>query len=93
MGGFEKVNFTCVFNVCKLFGKKYDYLFSLPVFAFQSPETGSFVFSLACTSACELWLSGDEVEANMTRMVKLEPWESTDYQQWEKYDFLSTEAE
>ncbi|XP_078351498.1 polycystin family receptor for egg jelly-like isoform X1 [Oculina patagonica] len=52
---------------------------------YESPETGSFVFSLACTSACELWLSGDEVEANMTRMVKLEPWESTDYQQWEKF--------
>ena len=47
--------------------------------------TGSYVFSLACASACELWLSGDDMEANITRMVKLEPWKSTEHQQWEKY--------
>ena len=47
--------------------------------------TGSYVFSLACASACELWLSGDDVEANISRMVKLEPWKSTEHQQWEKY--------
>ena len=29
----------------------------------------------------------------MTRMIKLEPWKSTEYQQWEKYDFVSAGAE
>ena len=51
--------------------------------------TGSYVFSLACASACELWLSGDDMEVNIARMVKLEPWKSTEHQQWEKY-VLST---
>ena len=32
------------------------------------------------------------MEANITRIVKLEPWESTEYQQLEKYDFLSLKA-
>lgn len=54
--------------------------------------TGSYVFSLACASACELWLSGDDVEANISRMVKLEPWKSTEHQQWEKYGLLSLGA-
>ena len=54
--------------------------------------TGSYVFSLACASACELWLSGDDMEANIIRMVKLEPWKSTELQQWEKYALLSLGA-
>lgn len=54
--------------------------------------TGSYVFSLACASACELWLSGDDMEFNIIRMVKLEPWRSTEHQQWEKYVLLSVGA-
>ena len=66
----------------------YDNLHLLLLFTFQPPMTGFYVFSLACASACELWLGGDDVEANITRMAKLEPWQSTEYQQWEKYYLL-----
>ena len=54
------------------------------VFVFQPSSNGSHVFSLSCASSCELWISVDDMERNMSRIIKLEPWESTNYQQWDK---------
>lgn len=70
----------------------WDNLYLVLVYTFQPPMTGSYVFSLACASACELWLSADDMEFNIIRMVKLEPWRSTEHQQWEKYVLLSVGA-
>lgn len=55
------------------------------LFVFQPSSNGSHVFSLSCASSCELWISGDDMEINMSRIIKLEPWESTGYQQWDKW--------
>lgn len=69
-----------VFRVNGSFIKTFTY-----VFVFQPSSNGSHVFSLSCASSCELWISGDDTETNMSRIIKLEPWESTDYQQWDRW--------
>ncbi|XP_065670476.1 uncharacterized protein LOC100203426 isoform X25 [Hydra vulgaris] len=50
---------------------------------FRAPDTGDYRFYLATDSSGELWLSSDDSESNLVKLITLNGW--TDHNQWLKY--------
>ncbi|XP_032238898.2 uncharacterized protein LOC5513456 isoform X2 [Nematostella vectensis] len=50
---------------------------------FKAPETGAYRFFLAADTTGELWLSADETEANLKKIVDIDGW--TDHNEWLKF--------
>ena len=56
---------------------------------FLAPETGSYIFYLACDDFCELKLSADEKLENLVTLINIESY--TDYMEWNRYLHLHKE--
>lgn len=50
---------------------------------FLAPETGSYIFYLACDDVCELKLSTDEKLENLVTLINIKSY--TDYMEWNRY--------